>query len=177
VVDHEGCHVVDVERAEAVLAVAEEAEDGEVSEDPGDVVDEDVAAAEEDAGSDDGVGDAGLFEGEFEFVLSVVVAEIVGGAGVEDADVDDAFDAGGAGGVEEGFGVGDGVVEGEELVIEADPVGVVENVGAFEGLGEFVGVVEGEGADFELVAEGVWAVGGVGECADADASVEELLGD
>lgn len=91
--------------------------------------------------------------------------------------MDDALDAGAAGGVEEGLGVGDGGVEVEEAVVVADPVGVVEDGRAVEGAGEGVGIVEGEGVDVEAVAEGVWAVGGVGEGADARAACEEAFCD
>lgn len=81
---HEFGHVVDVEWAEAVVALAEDADDGEVADGPCDVVDEDVAASEEDAGADDGVGRAECAEGVFEFVLAAVVGEVVGLVGVED---------------------------------------------------------------------------------------------
>ena len=56
-----------------------------------------------------------------------------------------ALDARLPGRVEEGFRVLDGVGMGERFVIEADPVGVVEDRDALERGAELAGIVEMEG--------------------------------
>ena len=175
--DGEGGEVIDVDGLEAVEAVAEDAEEGEFAEDPGDVVDEDVMVAEEDGGAEDGVGEVSGFEGGLEVGLAAEVLEGGVFGGVGDADVDDAADACGLGGVEEGEGVLDGGGVGEGFVVEADPVGVVEGVDILEGLGEGGGVVEREGADVELGGEGVIGLRGVGESSDGVAGGEKTGGD
>jgi hypothetical protein len=61
--DGEGGEIGDVDRLEAVGAASEEQEDREAAEQEGDVVDEDVAGAEEHRGSEDGVRDVEGLQG------------------------------------------------------------------------------------------------------------------
>mgnify|MGYP000887924624 CR=1 FL=1 len=167
----------DDRRAVLEPAIAEYAEEREMPKGPRDVVDEDVETAKEHARTDDGVGQVQGAERAFELVLAAVVTEIVGLVGVENADVNNARDTGAAGGLKERLGVSHGLLKGKSRVIEADPVGVVEDAHAAEGVFEGSRVVKGERANVERGAEGVWAAWGVGECANAQAAGKELLGD
>ena len=128
--DGELGEVVDEDGLDAVLPVAEHAEDRKAAEDPRDVVDEDVFFAEEDRRAEDGVGQTRFPEGAFEhsLALEVLQREIFGG--IRDAHVNDAPHAGLFGGLEERQRILDGGGVFEVRVIKPDPVGVVEDIRA-----------------------------------------------
>jgi hypothetical protein len=63
------------------------------------------------------------------------------------------------GGGEEDASVIDGLRVAEVSVIEANPVGIVENPGPSKRVRESLGVVEVEGMDFDSISEGVFAIG------------------
>ena len=117
-----------------VVAAPGDREHGEAAQEPGDVVDEDVLAAEDDGGADDGVGQAGLAYVVLDEGLAAEVGQGRFGRWVGDADVDYATDAGGYRGIDEAEGVADGGVVVDVASGESDPVGVVEGVGAFQAL-------------------------------------------
>jgi len=62
-------------------------------------------------------------------------------------------------------------------VIEAHPVGVVQDLGTFEGRRESLGVVEVEGMYLDSISEWLFAIGGVCKGTDAIAGSEQPLGD
>ena len=78
-----------------------DAEHRETPEQPGDVVDEDVAPAEEDGGAQDCVREPGLAQRALDLCLAAEVREARVERRVRDRDVDDALDAGLGGGPEE----------------------------------------------------------------------------
>jgi hypothetical protein len=62
-------------------------------------------------------------------------------------------------------------------VIEAHPVGVIEDPRAVERAGQILGAAEVQRADFDAIAERVLAIRRVGERADARAACQQKLGD
>ena len=62
-------------------------------------------------------------------------------------------------------------------MIEAHPVGVVQDLGTFEGRRESLGVVEVEGMYLDSISEWLFAIGGVRKGTDAIAGSEQPLGD
>ena len=78
---------------------------------------------------------------------------------------------------EEGARVVDCLRVAEVRVIEAHPVGVVEDLGTFEGRRESLGVVEVEGMYLDSISEWLFAIGGVRKGTDAIAGSEQPLGD
>jgi len=78
---------------------------------------------------------------------------------------------------EEGARVVDRLRVAEVRVIEAHPVGVVQDLGTFEGRRESLGVVEVEGMYLDSISEWVFAIGRVCKGTDAIAGSEQPLGD
>jgi len=117
-------HVADENGLDAVASIAGNREHGKVADEPGDVVDENVFASEDDGGTENGEGKSGVADGFFEARLSAVIRERRVERSVGDADVDEAADSGGLGGVDERASVFDGALEGHLAVREAHPVGV-----------------------------------------------------
>ena len=143
----EGGHIFDVDGAHAVAAVAGDGEDREAPQQPGDVVDEHVLAAEDDGRPQDRVRKPRLLDGLFEQRLAAVVRQRRGQRRVGDADVHDAPDAGSLRSGDQRPGVVDGAREVRLAVREAHPVRVVEDARATQALDERVGAVEVERGD------------------------------
>ena len=68
-IDRHFGQVADVNRLQRVVPFAGNAEGGEFAQHPGDVVEEDAFAAEEDGGAKDGVGKAGFADQALRFPL------------------------------------------------------------------------------------------------------------
>ena len=88
----EAGEVVDVDPADAVGTTTAHGEDGDVAEEPSDVVDQDAVAAEEDGRADDGVGEIALGERPLHQGLAPEVGKGRVAAGVGDAHVHDPLD-------------------------------------------------------------------------------------
>ena len=127
--------IVNVDRLKPVIDASRNEEDGEAAKEPGDVVDEHVFATEDNGGPDDGVGQSGSVDVVLDLSLASEVGEGRGSIGVGDADVDDAPDSGGDGGVDEVTGVAGGCVVVDVASGESDPVGIVEGVGSSQAFG------------------------------------------
>lgn len=130
--DGEAGQVVDVGGLEAIVTITKQAEDRQATQRPGDVVDEDVLVAKEYGGAEDGMGYAGGGERFFElgFATEIFKWRVLGGVG--DADVDDALDASGTGGFEEGQRVLHCLLIGKVTMVEADPVGAIQGRNEFQ---------------------------------------------
>src|ERR1019366_7409472 len=91
------------------------------------VVDQDVLLPEQDRRSEDGIGQTGLDQSLLQGRFATKVLQVRFHGGVGDADMDDPLDASLLGGVEESEGVSHGIGVLELTVVEAHPVGVVED--------------------------------------------------
>src|SRR5207237_8926775 len=93
--------VLDDDRLDGIAAVAPDPEDRQMAEQPGDVVDQDVALAADDSRPDDGRLDTRLEQRPFDPAFSPEIRQGRPLVGVDDADMDDPSYTGGPGGVEE----------------------------------------------------------------------------
>ncbi len=179
--------VVDVDGPDAVVAPAPHREGGQVSEEPGDVVDEHPVATEQDGGSENGERQPGLGQRPFDERLAPEVGVGRLDARMGDAHVDDPLDPGPLGRLEEGARVHDGQVVIDLSAGEAHPVRVVEGGGAPERLdqGELVVEVEGTycfdgvvtGGPVRMPGDGPHPATPFGECTgDGRSGVAERTG-
>ena len=90
--------------------------------------------------------------------------------------MDHAADAGGAGGVEE-RACCRRRPKGEVAVVEADPVGVVEDIRAAERCRQFFRLGKMKRMHFQLLAQGLCRSRGIGEGADLVPGPQKALGD
>jgi hypothetical protein len=100
--DSEVGEVVNVDRLQAIVTCAEDSEDGEVAESPGNVVDEDVLASEKHGRTQDRVRKPGVSEFALEKGFSTEVLEGRIFRWIRDADVDHAGNSFATGRSEEG---------------------------------------------------------------------------
>ena len=82
-------------------------------------------------------------------------------------------DPGRLGGVEQPFRVGNGLVEREEPVIKANPVGVEQRIDAGERSGQLARIVKRKRHNLELVAERIRAMRRIGQRPNSLAPREE----
>lgn len=119
--------VLDMDRSEAVVAATADGEDGQVSKEPRDVVEEDVVVAEDHCGSEYRMGETALGQGTLDegFPSKVGVGRLDRRVG--DTEVHDSLHTGAEGGAEQGAAVCERLLVGEGAVGEAHPIGVVES--------------------------------------------------
>ena len=122
----QGCEVVDMDAPDPVVAPAADGKDGQPAQEPGDVVEQDPVAAEEDGGADDRVRHIALRQCPLHEGLAPEVGQRRAAARVGDAHVHDPLDPGPPGGVEERPRVGDRSLVVDGAVGEAHPVRVVQ---------------------------------------------------
>jgi hypothetical protein len=175
--DSEVGEIVNVDGLQAIVTCPEDSEDGEVAEHPGNVVDEDVLTSEENGRTEDRVRKPGFSEVALDQSLP---AEVLKGRilrWIRDADVDYAGNSCATRRGEEGARVVHGLRVAEVSVIEAHPVGVVQNLHSTEGPREPLGVVEVEGMYLDSISERMLAIGRIGEGPDAIPGSEQPFGD
>jgi len=123
----QGREIIHVDRLQPVGAVAEDAEDRQLPQHPGDVVDQDVVAAEQHRRPQDGMREPRLDQAPLQPGLSLEILQRRVLRRVRDADVHDAPDTGLLRGGKERQGVAHRVGERKPLVVEPHPVRVVED--------------------------------------------------
>ena len=92
--DGQGGEVLDVDRAQAVVAAPKETKHGHAAQRPGDVVDENVLAAKEDGRAQDAVGNSRLAQRRLQARLAREIGQLRFRRRIRDAHVHDALDAG-----------------------------------------------------------------------------------
>ena len=140
-------HVLARHRLQPVVAATRDADDREAAQQPRDVVQKDVAVAEDERRPHDRPREPRLAHGPLGPRLAGVVVEVGIFRGVADRDVHHLAHARVAGCAHEDASVGHRLAETDAPVLEADPVRVVEHVGAAERIDQRGAVAELERRD------------------------------
>jgi hypothetical protein len=169
--------IMNVDGLQPIVARAEDPEYGEVTKNPGNVVDENILASEQDCWTEYRVRKPRLLEFTLENCLAAEILKRGLFGWIGNADVDHARDACAMRCGEQFASVFDRLRMAKISVIEAYPVGIVENGRALKRAFEFVRVFEVERVDLDSISEGVRAVRGVCKSTHAMASAKQSVGD
>src|SRR5262245_39686946 len=160
--------VIDVDRADAVLAGAAHGEHRETAQKPRDVIDENTVAAEQDRGSQNGMRDARLGQCLLYLRLTAEIWVTGRDARMRDRDVDDPLNPCFPGRVEKYPRVGDGSGMVDPPPRETDPIGVIKRLRSLQRFGQPGGIIEVQVPDLNRrVPRG--AAGMAGQRADPSA--------
>jgi hypothetical protein len=175
--DSECSKIVDVDRLEPIRAITEDTECWETTQGPGDVIDQDVLLTEENCGSQDRIGEAGLDQRSLQVCLALEVGQFAVERGVGDADVDYSRHAGVFGGAEERESVVDGLGVREITVVETYPVGVDQHSRSCQRSDELLWSIEVERRRGNATLERVLTVRGASNSMDCVALIDEPSSD
>ena len=134
--------IINVNRSDSVRAIAKNSKDGKTPQYPGDVVDEDVLAAEQNGRPKYRIGQPRISHRPFQACFSSIVFERRVLRGVGNANVHDSAHTRIARGAKQSQAVFNRLRSCEAPVVEADPIGVVENGRALQRLHQLLRPIE-----------------------------------
>src|SRR6266851_2255163 len=140
-------------RLQSVVTRAWNREEGEFSQQPCDIVYENISGAEDQGRPHNRVRDAGTGDSPFDDSLTKEIAQRRILRGVRNADMDESRDPGPLRGFDQRPAIGDRALEGDSAPRKSDPIRVEKDCGAFEASGKRVDVIEVQGHDFDFVGE------------------------
>ena len=166
--DRQAGKVIYVDRLEAVLTIPEHPKHRELPERPGNVVDQDVLFPKQDRWPQDCVRKAGMNQRVFEPGLSAEVLKVTVDRRIGDTDMNHSTHAGPLRRFKEPQRVVDRNAVREPSMVEANPIGVVEDFSALERRDEFVGLIERERQRLDAAPKWVLSIRRVGYGSDSD---------
>ena len=157
--------VLDKDRLQSVLPVTRDSKNGQVPDEPRNVVDQNVGVAKQQGRADDRIGQSRIPDPLLELRFAAVIGK-VRFVGIGDADVDQPANPGLARRVDQHARVPHRRFEARRAMIRTDPVGVVERVHATQSRNQSARLLEIEREDVDLRRERTLRVGMVGQRPD-----------